>query len=203
MTEQKRLLIRYTDGDVQAMTELVEEYKQDLYNLCFKLTFSLSEADDLFQQTWLKVINHPEKFKGNSFKNWLYTICANSFKDNYRKSMRFRKIGGVEFRSNQEKDIAMSLISDSVSTEDIAQSNFIKTTLVNLVNKLAIRHKTVIVLYYYQGLIYEEISKVLKIPIGTVKSRLNTARGKLHSHLLPIVKMEEDPKEDEIYAGYR
>ena len=188
MTEQKRLLIRYTEGDVQAMNELIEAYKQDLYNLCFRLTFSLSDADDLFQQTWLKVINRPEKFNGNSFKNWLYTVCVNTFRDGYRKRMRLMKIGGVEFKNNQAKDIAMALVSDNVTTEDIAQGNFIKTTLVAHVNRLASKYKTVIVLYYYQDMSYDEISKILNIPIGTVKSRMNTAKSKLHKQLLPIVK---------------
>ncbi|MCK5129583.1 MAG: sigma-70 family RNA polymerase sigma factor [Clostridiales bacterium] len=202
MTEQKRLLIRYTEGDVQAMNELIEAYKQDLYNLCFRLTFSLSDADDLFQQTWLKVINRPEKFNGNSFKNWLYTVCVNTFRDGYRKRMRLMKIGGVEFKNNQAKDIAMALVSDNVTTEDIAQGNFIKTTLVAHVNRLASKYKTVIVLYYYQDMSYDEISKILNIPIGTVKSRMNTAKSKLHKQLLPIVKTEEVIWEEEKYVRH-
>jgi len=202
MTEQKRLLTQYLNGDIKSMTKLVEEYKDDLYNLCFRMTFSRFEADDLFQQTWEKAIKSSAKFNGKSYRNWLYTICINSHRDILRKNERRKKIGGIDFKSAKDKEIAMSLATDYVTAEDAAAKNQNKITLVSLVNDLPAKHKSVIVLHYFQGLSYEEIADILKIPHGTVKSRLNTAKRKLKTRLASNVTSDSSVREEELYAEY-
>ena len=202
MTEQKRLLTLYLSGDIKSMSQLVEEYKDDLYNLCFRMTFSRFEADDLFQQTWEKAIKNSSKFKGKSFRNWLYTICINTHRDNIRKFERHKKIGKIDFKDNKEKEIAMSLASDHVTAEDMASKNQNSVRLACLVNELPQKLKSAIVLHYYQGLSYGEISDVLSIPQGTVKSRLNSAKRKLKAQLLNAAKSDDSVREENLYVEY-
>ncbi len=202
MSDQKQLLSKYLNGDKKIIQELVEEYKDDLYNLCFKMTFSRFEADDLFQKTWEKAIKNIAKFDGKSFKNWLYTICVNSHKDVLRKKQRLKRLGGIEFQKNKDKEIAMSLATDGLSTEDIASKNIAKAKLVSLVNQLPLKHKNVIVMHYFQGLSYEETAAVLNIPQGTVKSRLNSAKKKLKNQLTEMADICESPTEEKLYAEY-
>jgi len=200
MSDPKVLLAMHKKGDTKAITELIESYKQELYDLCFRLSFNEHDADDLFQQTWLKIIKNPHKFVGNSFRNWLYTICINAHKDKCRKQARMRKNGVVEFKHNNDKNIAMSLVTSNISAEDKVQENFINTKLLSLVNKLPSKQKSVIVLYYFQDFSVRRIGRILGIPDGTVKSRLNTTRKKLHSQMLQVIK--EYSEEEKINAKY-
>ena len=202
MTEHKRLVAQYLNGDIKAMTKIVEEYKDDLYNLCFRLTFSRFEADDLFQQTWEKAIKSCAGFDGKSFRNWLYTICINSYRDILRKNERRMKICGVVFKNSKEKEIAMSLASDGITAEDLASKNQTRVRLAMLVNSLPAKHKASVVLHYYEGLSYEEISDILSIPQGTVKSRLNTAKKKLKTQLAEEAAEDGSVREDGLYAEY-
>ena len=202
MTEQKRLLTHYINGDIKAMAKLVEEYKDDLYNLCFRMTFSRFEADDLFQQTWEKVIKNAARFNGKSFRNWLYTICINTHRDILRKNERLKKIGGIDFKNSKEKEIAISLVSDGVTAEEAALKQQDRIKLVSLVNGLPEKQKSAVVLHYYQGLSHEEISEILSIPQGTVKSRLNTAKRKLKAQLMLDGQGDDSAREEELYAEY-
>jgi RNA polymerase sigma-70 factor (ECF subfamily) len=202
MSEQKQLLTQYLNGDTKAIQKIVEEYKDDLYNLCFRLTFSRFEADDLFQKTWEKAIKNLAKFNGNSFKNWIYTVCINSHRDVLRKNARLKKIGGIDFEKNKDKEIAISLASDGISAEDTAIKNETKIKLVSLVNQLPHKQKSVIVLHYFQGLSYDETASVLSIPQGTVKSRLNAAKKNLKLQLANSAQACDSPMEEKLYAEY-
>ncbi len=202
MPEQEQLLSRIRKGDKKIIQELVEEYKDDLYNLCFRMTFSRFEADDLFQKTWEKAIKNISRFNGKSFKNWLYTICVNSHRDVLRKNQRLKRLGGIDFEKNKDKEIAMSLATDGLTTEDIAAKNQTKVQLVSLVNQLPPKYKNVIVMHYFQELSYEETAAVLEIPQGTVKSRLNTAKKKLTNQLSEIADICDSPMEERLYAEY-
>jgi RNA polymerase sigma-70 factor (ECF subfamily) len=202
MTEQKRLLTHYINGDIKSMEKLVEEYKDDLYNLCFRMTFSRFEADDLFQQTWEKAIKNAARFNGKSFRNWLYTICINTYRDSMRKNERRKKIGGIDFKNTKEKEIAMSLVSDGITAEDTALERQTRIKLAGLVNCLPEKQKSAVVLHYYQGLSYEETAGILNIPQGTVKSRLSAAKRKLKTKLAPTAQGDGSAREEELYAKY-
>lgn len=202
MTDQKQLLNQYLNGDISSMTKLIEEYKDDLYNLSFRLTFSKFEADDLFQQTWEKAIRNSAKYNGSSFKNWIYTICINTHRDIIRRNSRRAKIGGIDFNKSNDKELAMSLASDGISAADLAEKNQTRIQLACLVNDLPTKHKAVVVLHYYQGLSYDEIAKILNVPQGTVKSRLNSAKRKLKTQLKVNAITDSSVREDELYVEY-
>lgn len=178
MQTEQQLLRSFSEGDTQAAEALIQRFEDRLYNLCFRLTSNQHEAEDLFQQTWLKVLQKSKTYTSKSFQNWLYTICLNVYRDSYRKDTRRSQL----FADNQEE--AMSRIaSASGSAESQAVENIAQEALLVRISNLPDKLKLPILLCYFEDLDYQGIAQVLNIPIGTVKSRLNTAKNKLRTEM--------------------
>jgi RNA polymerase sigma-70 factor (ECF subfamily) len=178
--EDTEIIELYLNGDKEAANILVEKYKNDLYNFCSNLTKNSSDADELFQNTWIKAVKNIKGFNLNkSFKNWLFTICINTYKDEYRKKKRWLSVI-KDYFTNDEKDKEFNM---AVDTEKILDEKIIeKEDTLNLrifVNSLSDIFKVPIILFYFEEKSYDEISEILEIPIGTVKSRLNSGKKKL------------------------
>lgn len=171
----------YTKGDIEAMGILVDTYKDDLYNLCFRLTFNHYDADDLFQQTWIKATKNASRFENKAFKSWLFKICVNQYRDNYRQISRRKKLMKDDFATTSAKDYVMMVSGSGESVEEQVEKKHIQALLISNIDKLPEKHKVPIILYYYQQMKYAEIASILKVPEGTVKSRINTAKKKLKS----------------------
>jgi len=169
----------YTKGDIEAMSILVDTYKDDLYNLCFRLTFNRHDADDLFQQTWIKAAKNASKFENKAFKSWLFKICVNQFKDNYRQIARRKKLMKDDFETTNAKDYVLAVAHSGESVEEQVEKKHIQALLISNIDKLPEKQKVPIILFYYQQLKYAEIASILRIPEGTVKSRINAAKLKL------------------------
>ena len=176
-----KLIEKYKNGDIDAMSILVETYTYELYNLCFRLTFNKHDAEDLFQQTWIKATKNATKFKDTAFRAWLFKICVNQHKDNYRQMMRRRKFLKEDFETTYAKDYVLVVSSAGESVEQQVERKHIQALLISNIDKLPEKQKVPVVLYYYQQMKYSEIATTLDIPEGTVKSRINAAKQKLKS----------------------
>lgn len=151
------------------MDRYIEEYGKRLYGLCMHLTKNRHDADDLYQETWLKAIRSFKNYdSGRDFGSWIGGICVNAYKDIYRR----KKISPFFdfFRSNDEKDLIIE--SSPFINEDYSD-------LTEAVNGLEEKLRVTVILYYYNGFNQQQTADMLKIPLGTVKSRLNAARKKL------------------------
>jgi RNA polymerase sigma-70 factor (ECF subfamily) len=176
-TEQQ-LLRSFSDGNTSAADILVARYEDRLYNLCFKLTLNRHEAEDLYQQTWLKVLQSPKMFFPKSFQNWLYTICLNVYRDICRKNtLRGR------FIAEDAEDKLPEIASPSGSAESEAVDSITQALLMSKVDRLPDKLRLPILLCYFEDLDYREIAQVLGLPVGTVKSRLNTAKKSLRTEM--------------------
>jgi len=166
------------------MSQLVETYKSELYNLCYRLTsFNRQDADDLFQQTWVKAAKNASRYEHKAFRPWLFRICVNEFRDNYRQYIRRKKHIKEDFESTSAKDFVLMAVGGADSVEEQVERRHIQALLVSNIDKLPENQKVPMVLFYYQQLKYSEIALILRIPEGTVKSRINTAKQKLKSVL--------------------
>lgn len=183
MCAHDEIFTLFSKGDRQAMSILVETYKHELYNLCFRLTFNKQDAEDLFQQTWIKATRNAEKYDHQSFRPWLFKICVNQFKDNYRQYMKRKKIIKEDFESTSAKDFVLMTAGSGDSVEEQFERKHIQALLIANIDKLPHPQKVPMVLFYYQQMKYSEIASVLGVPEGTVKSRINTAKKKLKSVL--------------------
>lgn len=173
----------FIKGDRQAMSKLVETYKLELFNLCFRLTFNKQDAEDLFQQTWIKATKNASKYEHQSFKPWLFKICVNQFRDNYRQYVKRKQLMKDDFESTSAKDYVLMTAGGSDSVEEQIERKHIQALLISNIDKLPQPQKVPMVLFYYQQMKYSEIAGVLGVPEGTVKSRINTAKKKLKSVL--------------------
>lgn len=154
-----------------------------MYNFAYRLTFDEDEAKDLVQDTYMKAFRFINSFlEGTNAKAWLYRILKNSFINDYRK------------KSKQPSKVDYQEVEQYYNSEDTpreatvdlrieATKDMIGDEITNALNSLAVDFRTVIILCDLEGFTYEEMAKILDIPIGTVRSRLHRARNLMREKL--------------------
>jgi len=159
--EDQLLVMDAQDGSTEAMEKLVKRWQERLWKYAFRLTADSQAAWDVTQQSWLGIIKGLRKLHDPAnFKPWAYRITTN-------KACNWIK------QNRKEKYISFDDIRDR------AQKVQIDYGIRELLGKLDIKKQAVLNLYYFEQLTISEISTVLKIPKGTVKSRLAIARKEL------------------------
>lgn len=154
----------------------VQKYSTDLTRFCLSLYNNKYDAEDLFQETWLKALKNLNKYNiEKPFDKWLFAICANVFKDRKRLFFNRQK---VEFSSDEEKSAFLNSIPD-ISSEN----SFMYFELHNAVSTLPKKERVVLALYYFKDYTIKEISEILNTPESTVKSRLKKAKSDLKRRL--------------------
>lgn len=156
--------------------EYITRYNADLTRLCVSLCGNITDAEDLLQDTWLKAMRHYHKYdESKPFDKWLYCICVNTYKNTLSSAfLKKRK----SFSSDEEERVFFNSIPEiSNDTRD----DYLE--LYKAISSLSKKHRIVIVLYYFKDYSVTEISQIINIPTGTVKSRLSTARAQLKRRL--------------------
>ncbi|QHT67078.1 sigma-70 family RNA polymerase sigma factor [Rhodocytophaga rosea] len=160
-----------------------------MYNFAYRLTVDEDEAKDLVQDTYLKAFRFITSFqKGTNAKAWLFRILKNSFINDYRKkSKEPAKVDYQEVETFYNSDEADA---DNITVDLRVESvqEMIGDEVANALNSLAVDFRTVIILCDIEGFTYEEMAKILDIPIGTVRSRLHRARNLLKEKLKTYAK---------------
>jgi RNA polymerase sigma factor (sigma-70 family) len=159
-----------------------------LYNFAYRLTFDQDEAKDLVQDTFMKSYRFINSFqKGTNAKAWLFRILKNSFINDYRKKSKepakvdYQDVEGYYNSDKTDKAITTDLRVDTLK-------GMLGDEITIALNGLAVDFRTVIILCDLEGFTYEEMSKILDIPIGTVRSRLHRARNLLKEKLQSYAK---------------
>lgn len=161
---------------------LMTKYSKYIYNLAYKLCFNQQDAEDLFQETWLKVYKSLHTYnKNKKIENWLYTICINAYRDKYRKNKIIRHV--KQFFSSEEYNKEIANIKDKRIVEDNVLQKEEYQELNKALNNLKDTYRIPLILFYYKELSYEEIAEILDIPIGTVKSRMNYSKKLLKERM--------------------
>jgi RNA polymerase sigma factor (sigma-70 family) len=156
---------------------------KSMYNFGYRLTFDQDDAKDLVQDTYLKAYRFIESFqKGTNAKAWLFRILKNSFINDYRKkSKEPSKVDYQEVESYYNSEEVDRQITPDLRVESL--KDMIGDEISNALNALDVDFRTVIILCDLEGFKYEEMAKILDIPIGTVRSRLHRARNLLKEKL--------------------
>jgi RNA polymerase sigma-70 factor (ECF subfamily) len=156
---------------------------RSMYNFGYRLTLDRDTANDLVQDTYLKAYRFIESFqKGTNAKAWLFRILKNSFINDYRKkSKEPNKVDYQEVETYYNSEDVDRQITPDLRVESL--NNMIGDEISNALNSLDVDFKTVIILCDLEGFKYEEMAKILDIPIGTVRSRLHRARNLLKEKL--------------------
>jgi len=182
----EELISRFQNGDAYAFDLLVRRYKDPLLNFIYRFLGDLVEAEDIVQETFYRVYKNKHYYKEVAkFSTWIYTIAGNLAKTELRRRKR-RKVFSIHKETTTEKELELpDLKSDpekevnTVVTEKIIQK---------AINNLPQKFREVIVLRDIQGFSYEEISSIIKVPLGTVKSRVKRARLKLQEDLSVLLE---------------
>jgi RNA polymerase sigma factor (sigma-70 family) len=154
-----------------------------MYNFAYRLTLDSDDAKDLLQDTYLKAYRFIDSFqKGTNAKAWLFRILKNSFINDYRKkSKEPSKVDYQEVETFYNSDDVDQQITPDLRVE--ALQDMIGDEISVALNSLDVDFRTVIILCDLEGFKYEEMAKILDIPIGTVRSRLHRARNLLKEKL--------------------
>ncbi len=154
-----------------------------MYNFAYRLTFDEDDSKDLVQDTYMKAYRFINSFQqGTNAKAWLYRILKNSFINNFRKkSKQPAKVDYQEVENFYNSDSVDTSATVDLRVETV--KDMIGDEVSNALNSLAVDFRTVIILCDLEGFTYEEMAKILDIPIGTVRSRLHRARNLLKQKL--------------------
>jgi RNA polymerase sigma factor (sigma-70 family) len=154
-----------------------------MYNFAYRLTLDSDDAKDLLQDTYLKAYRFIDSFQqGTNAKAWLFRILKNSFINDYRKkSKEPSKVDYQEVESFYNSEDVDRQITPDLRVE--ALQDMIGDEISVALNSLDVDFRTVIILCDLEGFKYEEMAKILDIPIGTVRSRLHRARNLLKEKL--------------------
>ena len=175
------LIKKFQEGDVGGYNQLVFRFKDRLLNFIYRFVNDLDLAEDLVQDTLLKLYTHKDSYQEIAkFSTWLYTIAANLARTELRKKKRRKTFSVTELSRDDREFIIAS--SDVDPSEDLSSQNFERNIQLALA-ELPDDFKTIIILRDIQELSYDEISKIVDVPLGTVKSRINRGRVKLQQLL--------------------
>ncbi len=154
-----------------------------MYNFAYRLTYDEDDSKDLVQDTYLKAFRFINSFEqGTNAKAWLYRILKNSFINDFRKKSKqpakvdYQEVENFYNSEDVQSDNTMDLRIESVK-------DMIGDEITLALNSLDVDFRTVIILCDLEGFKYEEMAKILDIPIGTVRSRLHRARNLLKERL--------------------
>ncbi len=176
--------------DITEVEELVSTHGKAVYGFCYKLSKNKTDADDLYQETFLKAMELYFKIDSkNNPKGFLISVAVRLWKNNRRKYARRNRLAPTEEIS---ENICSSYINHSeVSPENIVISNELRNNLLAAADKLNDKLRIPLYMYYTAGMSNEDIAAALRIPLGTVKSRLYKARKVLRN----IMEVESEAYE--------
>lgn len=177
----EEIIRRCIEKDAEAIEFLYEKYKSKVYRTSYLLSNNASLADDITQEAFIRIFSKMHLYKKSySFDSWIYKIVLNVYRNICRK---------------QKWTVFLPISEDIPITEDTClpslEQNEQKELLADIINTLPARVREVIILKYYTDLSQEEIAKILKIPLGTVKSRINTGLKKIRKQIETDASVKE------------
>ena len=188
------LMGRVAEDDERAFTELVRRYQARVTNLISRVLNDRISSDDLAQEVFVRVFVHRRNYRrGSKFSTWLFTIAANLAKNEIRRRVRRRNWFSLDALQEVLSDSTMQL-ADPAEGQDVAlQRGQLQQSVGRAIAAVPEKYRIALVLRDIEGLAYEEIAEVLGIPGGTVRSRINRARGMLKRKLQPLLRREGMP----------
>lgn len=182
MSEKKKIKLSKPEKD-KLFNEEFMPYVDSLYNFAYRLTHDEDDANDLVQETFLKAYRFFESYeRGTNAKAWLFRILKNSFINDFRKKSKepskvdYQEVETFYNSEDTPKEATVDLRIDTVNS-------MMGDEVTIALNALPLDFRTIIILCDLEGFTYEELSKILDIPIGTVRSRLHRARNLLKDNL--------------------
>lgn len=170
-------------GDQNAFSEIVELYKDKVYQLAYRMLGNRHEAEDIAQEAFLRAYINIHSYNPNrKFSTWLYRIATNLSIDRIRKKKPDYYLD-AEVAGTEGLNMYSQIPADTTLPEDELESMELQETIQNEILKLPEKYRSVIVLKYIEELSLKEISEILDLPVGTVKTRIHRGREALRNQL--------------------
>ena len=178
------LVRRCVAGDAAAWQEIVQQYNRRIYNICYRFSGSPDDAGDLTQEVFIKIYRTLSTFDGTkaAFMTWVTTVTRNLLVDHFRKGKYDRVTDSLDATPGNQEDglsIGDQLEDQRSSPEQRMQSQETQKMVQAALLKLSPELREAVILRDLQDMDYKEIAKVLRVPEGTVKSRINRGRTEL------------------------
>lgn len=181
---------RVQAGDVAAFDALILKYRERLFGIIYNMTSNREDAADLTQDAFIKAFQSIHRFGGqSSFFTWLYRIAVNSALSHLRKA-RLRSFFSLE-RMDTDEPVAKEVIEALTDKAGVDRDTYVRELqekLNDAMQKLSIKHRTVVTLFEIDGLSHQQIAEVMDCSVGTVRSRLHYAKQLLQSELQPYIR---------------
>ena len=170
-------------GNTQMFSRLIDNYKNMVYNLAYRMSNNFQEAEDISQETFLRAFQSLTRFNPSyKFSTWLYQITLNIIRDKFKR----KEIDEVSLDTPIETDDSefyLQPVDLTNNPEQIITRQEDARAIQKAILSLPLKYREVIVLRHLQDLSYIEITNILKLPTGTVKVRLYRAREQLRKIL--------------------
>jgi RNA polymerase sigma-70 factor, ECF subfamily len=176
-------------GNRRAFGELVERYQNRLLNFIYRTTGDRERAEDLVQETFIRVYRHLHRFdQTKKFSTWIYTISSNLAKNELRNRSRNPLVLFQTLMKNRQADERpLEWEDNTYRPDDLFRKRHLKSQVDAAVDQLPEHHRTVFILREMEGKTYEEIAEITSTNLGTVKSRLNRARNNFAQLIAPVL----------------
>lgn len=175
------MLDRYRRGDLAALGDLVEQYRRPLFSFILKMTEGREDAEEIFQEVWLRVIKHQQRYRAKSFKSWLFRITHNLVIDRARKR---RPIVDLQGRAEDGEDVFETRVEDPGPRVDQGLAGReLGERIASAVRELPDEQREVFLMRMEADLPFKEIARIQGTSINTALGRMHYALGKLRGLL--------------------
>ena len=178
------LVRRCIAGDAAAWEEIVQRYHRRIYNICYRFAGTGDDAQDLTQEVFIKMYRTLPSYdvERGALMTWVTTITRNLLVDHFRKSKQDRMTDSLDSSPSEHEDampLSEQIHDHGLTPDEQAQGREVKETVHQALQKLSPDLREAVILRDLQDMDYKEIATVLRVPEGTVKSRINRGRAEL------------------------
>jgi RNA polymerase sigma-70 factor (ECF subfamily) len=189
--DDARLVKEVLKGKQESFALILERYQRPIFNFIYRFYGSYELSEELTQETFLRCYQFLKSYDpGRKFSTWLYTVAKNLCIDHLKKQRKAREISLDQSLPALERHEAIRSAEADPQVACIRSQE--DARLLEALGKLEPTRRVVLILYYFQGLSYQEIGEALSVPVSTVKIRIFRAK----KALLEIMKGELDPEEE-------
>lgn len=177
----EELIVAFQNDNAAAFDEIVRRYRDPLFNFVARLLGDSFFSEDVVQETFVRVYRNKHRYhQVAKFSTWIYTIASNLAKTELRRR-KVRNFFSISSKGNDERDY--DIVDQDTDVERTVDGRIKSEMILAEIEKLPYHFKEAVILRDVQDLSYEEISQILKVPLGTVKSRVNRGRTRLQETL--------------------
>lgn len=174
------LMELFQGGYDEAYSVIVTRYRERIHQFIFRYTKNHLDSEDLVQETFLRVFRSRNSYERIArFSTWLYTIAQNLIRNQYKRSQRMQMVS-LNQTDDQEQEVMIDLPDSAMAIDEHLHLSMTVAQLQKSLESIPSEFRDVLVMRDVQQLSYEEIMEITQLPMGTVKSRINRGRARLH-----------------------